>query len=323
LTRKNQDGYAPDVGRGLESPPLDPALRSVVQAMPGWSEAARLVVVPIPGGITNQNFRVDVDGDSFVVRLAGKDTELLGIDREAERRAAEAAATVGVGPEVIGYLPQHSALVTRFIEGEAILPEAMREPDTLARVVRAFRTFHGGPEIPATFSSFRVVERYRETAERHGVQVPPVFDELLRLSREIERALEPFAPRPCHNDLLNANFIRRGERVFIVDWEYAGMGNVFFDLANFSVNHAFDDAADEALLEQYFGEVTDSRRAGLKIMRIMSDFREAMWGVVQQGISTLDFDYGDYAERHFARCLQNAHDSRYTEWLRAAGKGSS
>jgi thiamine kinase-like enzyme len=307
----------------VESPPLDPALRSVVQAMPGWLEATRLVALPIPGGITNRNFRVDVDGETFVVRLAGKDTELLGIDREAERRAAEAAATVGVGPEVVGYLPEQSALVTRFIEGEPIPREAMRERETLARVVRAFRTFHGGPEIPATFSSFRVVERYRETAERRGVQVPPVFGELLRLSREIQHVLDRFAPRPCHNDLLNANFIRQGERVFIVDYEYAGMGSVFFDLANFSVNHGFDDAVDETLLEEYFGEVTDSRRAGLKLMRIMSDFREAMWGVVQQGISTLDFDYVDYAERHFARCLGNAKDDRYPEWLRAAGEASS
>jgi thiamine kinase-like enzyme len=312
----NHRGYPPIVGRSLESPPLDPALRSVVQAMPGWSEAAQLEATPIPGGITNQNFRVVVDGEAFVVRLAGKDTELLGINRHAERRAAEGAASVGIGPEVVAYLPQLHALVTRFIEGEPIPPEAMRERDTLGLVVRAVRALHGGPEIPSTFSPFRIVERYRETALKHGVQVPEAYHELLRLSREIEMVLGPFTPRPCHNDLLNANFIRQGERVFIVDYEYAGMGTVFFDLANFSVNHGFDDATDEALLQEYFGEVTDPRRARLKLMRIMSDFREAMWGVVQQGISTLDFDYVDYAERHFARCLRNTKDDRCHEWLR-------
>jgi thiamine kinase-like enzyme len=310
-------GYAPTVGQSLESPPLDPALSSVVQAMPGWSEAARLKAAPIPGGITNQNFRVEVDGQAFFVRLAGKDTELLGIDRQAERRAAEAAAGVGIGPEVVAYLPQLRALVTRFIEGEPIPPEAMRERDTLRLVVSSFRALHRGPEIPSAFSSFRVVERYRDTAREHGVRVPEVYQELHRLSREIEAVLGAFTPRTCHNDLLNANFIRQGERVFIVDYEYAGMGTVFFDLANFSVNHGFDDAADEVLLEVYFGEVTDPDRARLKLMRIMSDFREAMWGVVQQGISTLDFDYVDYAERHFARCLRNAADDRYPAWLRA------
>jgi thiamine kinase-like enzyme len=305
------------VGQSLESPPLDPALRSVVQAMPGWSEAVRLEAAPIPGGITNQNFRVDVDGQAFVVRLAGKDTELLEIDRQAERRAAEAAAGVGIGPEVVAYLPQFRALVTRFIDGEPIPSDAMRERDTLRLVVPAFQALHKGPEIPSTFSSFRIVERYRKTAQEHGVEIPQAYQELLRLSREIERVLGAFTSRPCHNDLLNANFIRQGERVFIVDYEYAGMGTVFFDLANFSVNHGFDDAADEVLLEEYFGEITETHRARLKLMRIMSDFREAMWGVVQQGISTLDFDYVDYAERHFARCLRSAQDDRYRAWLRA------
>jgi thiamine kinase-like enzyme len=291
--------------------------------MPGWSEATNLEAAPIPGGITNQNFRVDVDGKAFVVRLAGKDTELLGIDRQAERRAAEAAAGVGVGPEVVAYLPQFRALVTRFIEGEPIPPEAMRDRETLSMAVRAFRTLHEGPEILSTFSSFRVVERYGKTAQAHGVHVPTAYERLLPFGRQIERVMGAFTPRPCHNDLLNANFIRQNDRVYIVDYEYAGMGNVFFDLANFSVNHEFDGPADEALLEEYFGEVTDSQRARLKLMRIMSDFREAMWGVVQQGISSLDFDYVDYAERHFARCLRNAQDERYEEWLGAAAAEGS
>jgi thiamine kinase-like enzyme len=310
------------VGHSLESPLLDPALGSVVRAMPGWSEAGRLEAAPIPGGITNQNFRVEVDGQAFVVRLAGKDTDLLGIDRETERRAAEAAAASGVGPEVVAYLPELRALVTRFIDGQSIAQEAMRERGMLRRVLSAVRTLHGGPDLPSSFSSFRVVERYRETAVGHGVQIPEAFRRLLPVAGEIEEALGPFIPRPCHNDLLNANFIRQGERVFIVDYEYAGMGSVFFDLANFSVNHGFDDAADEALLEEYFDSVTESDRARLKLMRIMSDFREAMWGVVQQGISTLEFDYVDYAERHFTRCLKNVEDERYSGWLREAAQGS-
>jgi thiamine kinase-like enzyme len=309
------------VGPGLESPLLDPALRSVIQAMPGWSQAVRLEAVPIPGGITNLNFRVDVDGQAFVVRLAGKDTELLGINRDAERRAAEAAARSGVGPDVVAYLPGLHALVTRFVEGEPIPEESMKEAETLRVVVPALRALHGGPELPSVFSAFRIVERYRNTAHERGVRIPRAYDELLPFSREIEDALGTFRPRHCHNDLLNANFIRQGDHVFIVDYEYAGMGSVFFDLANFSVNHGFDDAADEALLGEYFGEAADSHRARLKLMRIMSDFREAMWGVVQQGISSLDFDYVDYAERHVARCLENARDGRFRDWLRASADG--
>jgi thiamine kinase-like enzyme len=153
------------------------------------------------------------------------------------------------------------------------------------------------------------------------VDVPEAYRTLLGRAREIEEALGGFTPRLCHNDLLNANFIRRGDRVFIVDYEYAGMGDLFFDLANFSVNHSFDDETDGALLETYFAGVTPRHSARLKLMRIMSDFREGMWGVVQQGISTLDFDYVDYATRHLERCRHHSEDRRYRRWLQeAAGR---
>ncbi len=104
----------------------------------------------------------------------------------------------------------------------------------------------------------------------------------------------------------------------IVDYEYAGMGDVFFDLGNFSVNHSFDDDADRDLLEAYFGEVTAGRWARLKLMRIMSDFREGMWGVVQQGLSSLDVDYVEYANRHLERCRRNAEEPQAARWLEDA-----
>ena len=106
------------------------------------------------------------------------------------------------------------------------------------------------------------------------------------------------APVPCHNDLLAANFLHDGERIVIVDWEYAGMGDPFFDLGNFAVNNELDDAGEERLLEAYFGEpATPRRRAALKLFRFMSDFREAMWGVVQTSVSELDFDFDGYARQ--------------------------
>jgi len=301
------------VGRGL-----DPALRAVVDAMPGWAGASSLRVGAISGGITNRNYRVDVDGESFVVRIPGPRTELLGIDRDAEHSAAAAAAAVGVGPEVVALHRDLGSRVTRFVDGDPIPEERMAHPETLAVVVAALRSLHGGPALPATFSPFRVVEEYREVALAHGVAIPDAYRSLLTRARRIEETLGGFEPRPCHNDLLNANFIRRGDRVFIVDYEYAGMGDIFFDLANLSVNHRFDEATDRALLEAYFGEVIAPAVARQRLMRIMSDFREAMWGVVQQGLSNLDFDYVGYAERHLARCMGAAEDDRFERWLREA-----
>jgi thiamine kinase-like enzyme len=167
---------------------------------------------------------------------------------------------------------------------------------------------HEGPRIPARFDSFRVVEAYRASAVAHGVAVPVEYDEAKAIADGIEASLGSRREVPCHNDLLNANFIRSPDGIRIVDWEYAGMGDRFFDLANFSVNHELDEQRQRVLLEAYFGEVRDADVAHLRLMRFMSDFREAMWGVVQQGISELDFDFADYADRHFARMRATAAD---------------
>ena len=207
------------------------------------------------GGITNHNLKVEVDGEAFVLRVAGKDTGLLGIDRTVELAATEAAAALGVGPEVVTFVEPEGWLVTRFVAGAIPPLEQMREPVMLARVAGALRAFHDGPAIPGTFDSFRVVETYRETALARGGRVPEDFDWAHALATRIEMRRSASSPVPCHNDLLNANFLDDGERLCIVDWEYAGMGDRFFDLANFSINHELDTIQSEALLTAYFGAV--------------------------------------------------------------------
>jgi thiamine kinase-like enzyme len=300
----------------------DPALKEVVNSMPAWASADGVEAEYISGGITNRNYCVRVDRKPFFVRLAGEETEALGINRDNERSALEAAAAAGMGPEVVAFLPEHGCLITEWIEGAPVPPEDLRQRTMLDRLIRSIRAFHSCSKIPGTFSPFRVVEVYRESAESRGVEVPEVYWWLLERAREVEEAFqqEPTPSRPCHNDLLNANFLLCGDRVMIVDYEYAGMGDVFFDLGNLSVNNDFDEDADVALLELYFGAVTPSRVARLKLMRLMSDFREAMWGVMQQALSTLDFDYEDYANKHFARCREHAEDERHPMWLRDAAK---
>lgn len=301
---------------------LDAALQAVIRSVPAWSGQTPSVT-PIVAGITNRNFKVDVDGESFVLRMPGRDTELLGIDRIAECRAAEAAAAAGVGPEVFAFLPEHGCLITRFVEGSPIPEEHLEREDVLAKVVASVRAIHEGPAIPSTFNTFRVVEEYLEVASGRRVPIPDAFAAACERAAEIEAAFAaaPMPERPCHNDLLNANFLLYDDRVIIVDYEYAGMGDLFFDLGNFSINNGLSEETQARLLALYFREPLPAHVARLKLMRIMSDFREAMWGVVQQGISTLDFDYVEYADRHFARCLASAGDGRYGTWLRDAAKG--
>lgn len=268
-------------------------------------------IEPLGGGITNHNFKVTVDGEVLVLRIGGKDTDLLGIDREDEYGASRAAAEVGVGAEVIDFVRPEGYLVTRFIDGGPISVEEMRRPENLVRVAETLRRFHDGPDVPGRFDSFRVVEAYAETAEAHGVQVPDSFSWAKGIADEIEESRGPQPLGPCHDDLLNANFLDDGERIRIVDWEYAGMGDVFFDLANFSINHELGAGENAVLLTAYFGAADPEHEASLVLMRFMSDFREAMWGVVQQGISELDVDFVAYASDHFERLRRTAADSAF------------
>jgi thiamine kinase-like enzyme len=218
---------------------------------------------------------------------------------------------LGVGPDVAGFVEPEGYLVTRFIEGKPIPPVEMRRPEAVRRAAEMIRVVHDGPPIPGRFDSFRVVEAYASTAAAHGVAVPEDYTWAKGIADEIEGERRGEQPVPCHNDLLNANFIDDGTRIRLVDWEYAGMGDRFFDLANFSINHEFDEKANVALLEAYFGTRRDEDLRALRLMRFMSDFREAMWGVVQQGISELDFDFVGYAKEHFERLRRTAAEDAF------------
>jgi thiamine kinase-like enzyme len=275
-------------------------------------------IEPLGGGITNHNFKVSFhdDGETVVVRAPGKDTELLGIDRQIESAAARMAASIGVGPEVVAFVA--GCLITRFIEGSPVPPDVMRQPRNLARTAATLRTIHDGPIIPGRFDSFRVVEAYAATADEHGVPPPPDYAWAHGVAARIETARGPQPTVPGHNDLLNANFIDGGDRIWIVDWEYAGMSDRFFDLANFSVNHELDAEQDRELLRAYRGaDATDRDLANLRLMRFMSDYREAMWGVVQQSISELEVDFVAYADQHFERLRATAADPAFGNWLAA------
>jgi thiamine kinase-like enzyme len=264
-------------------------------------------IEPLGGGITNRNFRVQVDGQQLVLRVGGKDTELLGIDRAAEHVASLVAAELGLGPEVVAFVEPEGFLVTRYVDGEVGKVD-------VGWVGEALRRLHDGPALPGRFDSFRVVEEYRATADKHGITVPLVYGRLKEIADHIERQRFGAQIRPCHNDLLNANFIGDGTRTWLVDWEYAGMGDAFFDLGNFAVNHELDESGESELLAAYGSN--DSR--ALVLMRFMSDFREAMWGVVQLAISELDFDFEAYAAEHFERLARTSVEPRFLDALHTA-----
>jgi thiamine kinase-like enzyme len=274
---------------------------------------------PLDGGITNRNYRARLGGRDYVIRLPGKDTALLGISRDAERVANAAAAGLGIAPEVAAAF--EDCLVTRFVPCRAVsAAELAAAPEEAARALRAFH--EGGSGLPTRFWVPELLASYAAIVQERGGQLPREYQYAREVAERIAAARPLVDPVPCHNDLLTANLIRSTDTegaLLLVDWEYAGMGERFFDLGNLSINNGFDEQADRRLLEAYLErEPEPGERAALALMRAMSDVREATWGVVQRVISELDFDFQGYAAEHFTRLRATAEDPRFEGWLHAA-----
>jgi len=279
----------------------------------------RLAVTPLPGGITNLNYRVDADGQAFVLRIGLEGAELLGIDRRREHRCMVAASRAGVAPEVVYARPGEGLLVTRFTPGRSLVPGRAVRGTLRARVVRAMRRCHGGPPFVGRFSPSRTLETYLAAARGGPSPLPPDADRLVERVSSIAAILRRSraAPQPCHNDLWGRNLIDDGRRVHIVDWEYAGMGDRFFDLANFAIYHCPTDGADAALLSAYFGRARPSTLARLKLMKIVAELREALWYVVSLRLPTGRRRGAASAAAHFRRCRQALADPRLPCWFEA------
>jgi thiamine kinase-like enzyme len=278
---------------------MDPRLPQSLIAQLGW-EPATLVVSKLSGGLTNQNYRVSASLGDFVVRVFGGSAALLGIDRAHELLCSHIAADLNVGAEVI--FAKDDVMVTRFLHGDTLTPEQATK--RLPQIIAALKRSHEGPSFPGVFSPFEIVRRYAYLASERGVLLPKdALDSLTHFFQLGETLWPPPRLVPCHNDLLAGNFIDDGQNIRIIDWEYAAMGDPFFDLGNFAANQELDLSGCESLLVAYFGELRDEDLMRLQQMKKASDLREAFWGFLQSAISTLDFDYLGYAQTYLNRFI--------------------
>jgi thiamine kinase-like enzyme len=292
-------------------------LKAAIAQVPGW-DPARLKITPLRGGLTNSNFKVEANGAAFVLKLDGQGTRTLGIDRGRERACLSIAASLGIGPEVYCFLPRQRSLVTRFIAGKPV--SAAAKPSMLERIAASIKRIHYGPPFSGVFSPFSTVLDYHAACRGRGLAAVRPFHAAAVASMEhIKKALGGRAlRRPCHNDLLASNLIDDGETIRIVDWEYAAMGDPFFDLGNFAVNQRLTQDNRRFLLMRYFGEVRTKDLARLNLYGLASDLREAYWGFLQCGLSDLRFDFRAYGLKHLGRFLRGARGARFEAWLREA-----
>jgi len=306
----------------------DLAIDRAIAKVPFLAGSKNIKKTPLSGGITNLNFRIDADGKSYVIRLTGQDTELLGIKRDVEYVANKSAGELGIAPDVVHFIEPEGYIVTRFINGKPVPPGVIKQPDYLTRIVKKIRLFHTrAPKLDGEFNVFRRVEMLTRVSKRNSGRFPFDWEWILQKMVEAEKALlkDPQPLMPCHDDLLNLNWLEEdvpGElgEIRLLDWEYAGMNEVVYDLANFSSHHGLNDEQIRFLLNEYFGEADPRHFARLKLLLPMSEIHEAMWGTTQTGISKLEEDFQGYADLWFGRVRQHITDPRWAHWLKEVAK---
>jgi len=264
----------------------------------------RVDPLPLTGGITNQNFTVEDRGRRYVVRV-GNDILVHGVVRANELTASRAAHLAGLSPGVVHAEP--GILVLDFVEGRTFTPEDVRNPANLERLVDMVRRCHR--DIPqylrgpgAMFWVFHVVRDYAHTLREANSRHAPLLPDLLARAALLEAAVGPIDVVFGHNDLLAANFIDDGQRLWLVDWEYAGFNSPLFDLGGLASNSEFSPAQAERALGLYFGRpVDDDLRRRAAAMTAASLLRETMWSMVSEIHSTVDFDYAAYTAENLRR----------------------
>jgi thiamine kinase-like enzyme len=264
----------------------------------------RVDPVPLAGGITNQNFAVEDRGRRYVVRV-GSDIPVHGVVRANELAASRAAHLAGLSPRVVHAEP--GILVLDFIEGRTFTPEDVRNPANLERLIDMVRRCHRdipqylrGPAM--MFWVFHVVRDYAHTLREANSRHVPLLPDLLARATRLEAAVGPIDVVFGHNDLLAANFIDDGHKLWLVDWEYAGFNSPLFDLGGLASNSELSPEQAEQASSLYFGKpVDDLLRRGAAAMTAASLLRETMWSMVSEIHSTVDFDYAAYTAENLRR----------------------
>lgn len=293
------------------------ALLDKVQVLRGRTRTVAL----LPGGLTNTNLRVTTDERDVVVRISEPDTTLLAIDREAERANSRAAARAGAGPAVVEAVPDAHLLVVDYIESRTLEDSDLKSEEMLARVAGICRTLHSGPPFGNRFDMFDVQQRYLDTVMSMGFRLPSHYLEYLPKASLIKQALDasPVELVPCHNDLLAANFVDDGSRLWIIDYEYSGTNDPYFELGNIWSEATLEPGLLEVLVTAYSGHHRPDLVARARLLGLMSKYGWTLWASIQHATSPMAFDFWEWGMQKYDRAVAEFDGPDFARLLDAAG----
>jgi thiamine kinase-like enzyme len=292
------------------------AVEEVVEKIEGW-KGKEILIEPLSGGLTNRNYRVEVDGMPYVMRVPGESTELLAVDRTNEYHNTKAAAQAGVGAQVHHYVPDHCVMVLEFLEGRTMSKDLLNAPGMPTRMAQSIKQLHSGPRFFSDFNMFHLTEYYLGICEERAIRIPEGYLERMPAVAQIENALSvnPLPTVPCNNDLLAENYLDNGKQLWLIDYEYSGNNDPTFELGNTCQEMEFGDEQIKEVCEAYFGTVSSSKISRMKLQMIMSDVGWGLWAAIQAKISQIEFDFWGWAVERWGRAVEKMDAGEFEGWL--------
>jgi thiamine kinase-like enzyme len=295
-----------------------PIIDEVVTKIPDW-DGKDVSITSLSGGLTNSNFKVEVDGKPYFVRVPGASTELLAINRENEYHNSKAAFIAGVGPKVLYHLPEYAVMILEFVNGKTMSKDSLNEPGQPTRMAEAIQKLHTGPRFLLDFNMFRLTEYYLTLCRDREIKIPDGYLDHMSTVQRIEQAMNvrPLDTVPCNNDLLAENYIDDGKQLWLIDYEYSGNNDPTFELGNTCQEMQFNDEQIMEVCAAYFGKATPSMIARMKLNMIMSDVGWGLWAAIQERISMIDFDFWGWAIERWGRAEDKMHSIEFAGWVEA------
>jgi thiamine kinase-like enzyme len=293
-------------------------VEEAVEKIDDW-RGSTISIQPLSGGLTNSNYKVDVNGIPYFVRVPGESTELLAIDRDNEHHNTKAAAQTGVAPKVLYYIPEYCIMVLEFLNGKTMSKDSLNAPGMPTRMAHAMRRLHSGPRFLTDFNMFRLTEYYLNLCQERDIRTPSGYMERVPMVQQIENAMSihPLDTVPCNNDLLAENYLDDGKQLWLIDYEYSGNNDPTFELGNTCQEMQFSDNQISEVCAAYFGSVSANKIARMKLNMIMSDVGWGLWAAIQAKISTIDFDFWGWAIERWGRAVEKMESDEFSQWLEA------
>ena len=294
-----------------------PIIDEVAAKIPDW-DGKNISITSLSGGLTNSNFKVEVDGTLYFVRVPGASTDLLAINRNNEYHNSKAAFVAGVGPKVLHHLPEYSVMVLEFLNGKTMSKDSLNEPGMPTRMAEAIKKLNNGPRFLLDFNMFRLTEYYLSLCRDRDIKTPDGYLDRIPTIEQMEKAMSvnPLPTVPCNNDLLAENYIDNGKQLWLIDYEYSGNNDPTFELGNTCQEMQFNDEQIAEVCVAYFGEATADKIARMKLNMIMSDVGWGLWAAIQAQISTIEFDFWGWAIERWGRAVEKMDSAEFEGWLR-------